>query len=225
MRLDERSSLLLVGKPIAQTLESNKAMEWSPSGATPSKDGDGVDWDGGRLRVCERRSLKTEQWRMAYAHWSDPATFPTGDQLPAHYRAMALPGRKWESVRRYGCMKAIDLESYSKWPESQDRVRETMRAWRAENDSAELARQLPRADAFELFSRLITSLRGMRQKVEDRVDIQGDFRGMLTTEVDEMTSKLEKYWKSGEDDEDYYEQDDDCRGADYYWEQHEDCDY
>ena len=200
-------------------------MEWSPSGATPSKDGDGVDWDGGRLRVCERRSLKTEQWRMAYAHWSDPATFPTGDQLPAHYRAMALPGRKWESVRRYGCMKAIDLESYSKWPESQDRVRETMRAWRAENDSAELARQLPRADAFELFSRLITSLRGMRQKVEDRVDIQGDFRGMLTTEVDEMTSKLEKYWKSGEDDEDYYEQDDDCRGADYYWEQHEDCDY
>ena len=25
--------------------------------------------------------------------------------------------------------------------------------------------------------------------------------------------------------EDYYEQDDDCRGADYYWEQHEDCDY
>ena len=43
--------------------------------------------------------------------------------------------------------------------------------------------------------------------------------------VDEMTSKLEKYWKSGEDDEDYYEQDDDSRGADYYWEQHEDCDY
>ena len=36
---------------------------------------------------------------------------------------------------------------------------------------------------------------------------------------------IEKYWKSGEDDEDYYEQDDDCRGADYYWEQHEDCDY
>ena len=65
----------------------------------------------------------------------------------------------------------------------------------------------------------------MRQKVEDRVDIQGDFRGMLTTEVDEMTSKLEKYWKSGEDDEDYYEQDDYCRGSDYYWEQHEDCDY
>ncbi len=104
-------------------------MEWSPSGATPSNHGDGVEWDGGRLRVCERRSLKTEQWRMAYAHWSDPATFPTGDQLPAHYRAMALPGRKWESVRRYGCMKAIDLESYSKWPESQDRVREHMRAW------------------------------------------------------------------------------------------------
>ena len=113
-------------------------MEWSPSGATPSVSGDGVEWEGGRLRVCERRSLKTEQWRMAYAHWSDPATFPTGDQLPPHYRAMALPGRKWESVRRYGCMKAIDLESYSKWPESQDRVRETMRAWRAENDSAEL---------------------------------------------------------------------------------------
>ena len=32
---------------------------------------------------------------------------------------------------------------------------------------------------------------------------------MLTTAVDEMTSKLEKYWKSGEDGEDYYEQDDD----------------
>ena len=59
----------------------------------------------------------------------------------------------------------------------------------------------------------------------DRVDIQGDFSSMMTTQVDEMTSKLEKYWKSGEDDEDYYEQDDDCRGADYYWEQHEDCDY
>ena len=68
LRLDERSSVILVGKPIAQTLESNKAMEWSPSGATPSKDGDGVEWEGGRLRVCERRSLKTEQWRMAYAH-------------------------------------------------------------------------------------------------------------------------------------------------------------
>ena len=88
-----------------------------------------------------------------------------------------------------------------------------------------LARQLPRADAFDHLPRLITSLRGMRQKVEDRVDIQGDFSSMLTTAVDEMTSKLEKYWKSGEDDEDYYEQDDDCRGADYYWEQHEDCDY
>ena len=88
-----------------------------------------------------------------------------------------------------------------------------------------LARQLPRADAFDHLPRLINSLRGMRQKVEDRLDIQGDWRGRLTTEVDEMTSKLEKYWKSGEDDEDYYEQDDDCRGADYYWEQHEDCDY
>ena len=88
-----------------------------------------------------------------------------------------------------------------------------------------LARQLPRADAFDHLPRLINSLRGMRQKVEDRLDIQGDWRGRLTTEVDEMTSKLEKYWKSGEDDEDYYEQDDYCRGADYYWEQHEDCDY
>ena len=102
-------------------------MEWSPSGATPSKDGDGVEWDGGRLRVCERRSLKTEQWRMAYAHWSDPATFPAGDQLPAHYRAMGP--KDWDYMRRYGCMNVIDLESYSKWPESQDRVREHMRAW------------------------------------------------------------------------------------------------
>ena len=175
-------------------------MEWSPSGATPSVSGDGVEWEGGRLRVCERRSLKTEQWRMAYAHWSDPATFPAGDQLPAHYRAMGP--KDWDYMRRYGCMNVLDLESYSKWPESH-----------------------PRADAFDHLPRLITSLRGMRQKVEDRLDIQGDWRGRLTTEVDEMTSKLEKYWKSGEDDEDYYEQDDDCRGADYYWEQHEDCDY
>ena len=123
LRLDERSSVILVGKPIAQTLESNKAMEWSPSGATPSKDGDGVEWDGGRLRVCERRSLKTEQWRMAYVHWSDPATFPKGDQLPAHYRAMALPSRKWEDVRRYGCMSVLDLDRHSKWPGTARRLR------------------------------------------------------------------------------------------------------
>ena len=229
-------------------------MEWSPSGATPSKDGDGVEWDGGRLRVCERRSLKTEQWRMAYAHWSDPATLPSREEalrrmadrstildllregfalerVEEEDRGSSVLVRGAAAVAAYPAVSRPDeLTDDTSSPEDRDMGRSYPHMdWSpcGLRDELELvlARQLPRADAFDHLPRLINSLRGMRQKVEDRVDIQGDFRGMLTTEVDEMTSKLEKYWKSGEADEDYYEQDDDCRGADYYWEQHEDCDY
>ena len=206
LRLDERPSFILVGKPIAQTLESNIWRE-------PSR-------EEALRRMADRSTildLLREGFALERVEEEDrgSSVLVRGAAAVAAYPAVSRPDELTDDT---SSPRDRDMGfSYPHMDWSPCGLRDEL--------ELVLARQLPRADAFDHLPRLITSLRGMRQKVEDRIDIQGDFRGMLTTEVDEMTSKLEKYWKSGEDDEDYYEQDDDCRGADYYWEQHEDCDY
>ena len=85
-----------------------------------------------------------------------------------------------------------------------------------------LARKLARPDAFESLPRLVVALRGVQQ-VNDRVDLLEVEPDRTTAEVDDLLKQLDNYWKSSKD---YYDDDEHCRGRNYFWDAPDlQCDY
>ena len=85
-----------------------------------------------------------------------------------------------------------------------------------------LARKLARPDAFESLPRLVVALRGIQQ-VNDRVDLLEVEPDRTTAEVDDLLKQLDNYWKSSKD---YYDDDEHCRGRNYFWDAPDlQCDY